>query len=203
MISLLLLGTLATSMSKLPEPIGQQRWMTNADYPESPRQRGEQGALRFRLTIDESGKPNKCEISKSSGSIAIDNLTCALMMRRAKFKPARDAKGAVIPSIYSQTTTFQIMGEAPAVETLADMGFIVRTLPRKAKRALLTLRVIVREDGKLDTCEIETSSGLPTVDAIACETVDARGSLYVAHLADGKAVRTMQGITVAFVAESK
>lgn len=84
-----------------PAPKGQPgTWLTDDDYPAKSLKRREQGIVRFRLDLDDSGKTQNCAILASSGYPELDSATCSLMLRRTQFTPARDAQGAPLHSMY-------------------------------------------------------------------------------------------------------
>jgi len=68
----------------IPRAIGHDTWITNADSPPE----GTYGVVSFKLLIGTDGMPTSCEITKSSGYESLDNLTCHLVQRRARFTPA-------------------------------------------------------------------------------------------------------------------
>ena len=78
-----------------------QGWITNRDYPTQALREERQGLVGFRILIDEQGKPESCEITKSSGYADLDEATCSAMMRRAHFKPATDEAGNPIKGNFS------------------------------------------------------------------------------------------------------
>lgn len=82
----------------LPDPNGDL-WVTEADYPVAARRGNMEGSVRVELHISDIGCPTKCLVVESSGHGVLDNETCALMMRRARYKPALDADGRPIASV--------------------------------------------------------------------------------------------------------
>lgn len=68
---------------------------TEADYPKQAADNREEGIVGFRLTIGPSGRIADCTILRSSGSALLDQATCRLLVKRARFKPARDEEGKV------------------------------------------------------------------------------------------------------------
>ena len=52
-----------------------------------------EGTTGFRVSYDASGKPTGCDITSSSGHADLDAETCKLVMRRARFDPAKDRAG--------------------------------------------------------------------------------------------------------------
>ena len=70
--------------------------MTNDDYPLAARRAGLEGTVYFRLDIDAEGRPSACTITQSSGHAVLDDATCPLLMKRARFNPARDDTGKAV-----------------------------------------------------------------------------------------------------------
>lgn len=67
------------------------------DYPAAALRNNEQGRVAFALAIDANGRVNGCRITRSSGSAALDAATCRIMRARARYTPARDARGIAVP----------------------------------------------------------------------------------------------------------
>jgi TonB family protein len=75
-------------------------WATNADYPSSAMRAREEGEVGFLVTIGTDGNVSECRVASSSGFANLDDGTCPLIRRRAKFEPARDAAGAPVTGYY-------------------------------------------------------------------------------------------------------
>lgn len=88
----------------------QARWITTDDYPARQLRDGIQGTVHYRLIIGSNGRVSACEVSRSSGNSALDQASCRLITRRARFAPATDAAGASVPGSYSGTVLWQIPG---------------------------------------------------------------------------------------------
>ena len=67
--------------------------IANEEYPEAARDREEQGTVRVRLGVSPSGQVTSCNVTQSSGSSTLDNFTCRILTRKARFTPARDSNG--------------------------------------------------------------------------------------------------------------
>ena len=67
--------------------------LTADDYPAEAEEKGEEGAVGFRLEVGANGRVTRCTITQSSGSASLDSTTCRLMQTRARFTPARDSRG--------------------------------------------------------------------------------------------------------------
>ncbi|HEX8574307.1 MAG TPA: TonB family protein [Allosphingosinicella sp.] len=76
-------------------------YVSDADYPSSAIRNEEEGMTRFRLAVGPDGKVTECTVTASSGSSALDSATCRLMKQRARFTPARDSDGRLVPDSVS------------------------------------------------------------------------------------------------------
>jgi protein TonB len=73
-----------------------------SDYPLEARRRGWEGTVVADLTISVSGAVDKCDLVKSSGYKLLDDTTCRILVRRARFHPAHDKDGnAVVDKVRS------------------------------------------------------------------------------------------------------
>ena len=79
------------------------------DYPQSALRNEESGTTAVRLTVGPDGRVSDCQITASSGSSTLDNTTCSILRRRARFTPAKDQNG----NPTSDTTTTRIRWEIP------------------------------------------------------------------------------------------
>ena len=79
------------------------------DYPPSALRNEEQGTTAVRLTVGTDGRVAACAVTSSSGSTALDNATCNILKRRARYSPAKDQAGNPI----SDTDTARIRWQLP------------------------------------------------------------------------------------------
>jgi TonB family protein len=66
------------------------------DYPAAALRSDEQGQVAFTLEVGPDGRVRSCAIDRSSGSSALDAATCRIMRSRARYDPARDARGVAV-----------------------------------------------------------------------------------------------------------
>ena len=71
------------------------------DYPLVAMRAGHEGTAAFEVVVDEQGRAQSCRIVQSSGWPELDEATCRVVQRRARFNPARDAQGNPVKSTYS------------------------------------------------------------------------------------------------------
>ena len=74
-------------------------YVSDADYPPSALRARQEGTVGFVLGVSPDGRVGDCTVSTTSGSAALDNATCSIMRRRARFTPARDRNGNPVPDV--------------------------------------------------------------------------------------------------------
>jgi protein TonB len=138
-------------------------WLSDDDYPKDALRQEIDGTTAFRLTI-----------TTSSGSASLDNATCAKLMERARFTPARDAKGRPAADTYDGRITWRLPdGDAPA--RMPPVPYMMR------------VTFYVNEDGSASDC-VATVNGEPGPPQICADTLTRRYP--VQRDATGKPVRT-------------
>jgi TonB family protein len=78
------------------------------DYPSSAIYKGEQGTagVHFRIGID--GKVSDCRVVETSGSSALDAQTCKIIVKRARYEPAKTKTGEPVASIGFQRIRWEM-----------------------------------------------------------------------------------------------
>ena len=87
------------------------RWATNDDYPARAQREEREGTTGFRVTIGTDGRVTGCSVTSSSGHADLDEETCKLVTRRARFDPALDRDGNPTTGSYSNRVRWQIPKE--------------------------------------------------------------------------------------------
>jgi TonB family protein len=82
--------------------------VSHHDYPAAAVRAGEQGNVQVRLDIGTSGRVHGCTVLRSSRSAILDSTTCRILRARARFKPARDAKGEPTTDHTVQTIAWRL-----------------------------------------------------------------------------------------------
>jgi hypothetical protein len=91
-------------LARRPEPIGSPAtWLRTSDYPQAMIKGGKQAQINFRLSIGADGAPTACEVQRSYNDKTFDEVTCTILMRRARFSPAVDPSGQAVASYYLNT----------------------------------------------------------------------------------------------------
>jgi len=91
---------------------GDLRMLFSADdYPATAQRNGEEGTVQARLDVNSQGRVERCSIIRSSGSASLDQVTCDVLRKRARFAPARDADGKAVPdSVVTPPVTWRLEG---------------------------------------------------------------------------------------------
>lgn len=83
-------------------------WITTRDYRSNWIRREMTGTAGFTLQISASGRVTGCTVTSSTGHSALDQATCRLVQKRARFTPARDSDGAEVAGTYSNSVTWRL-----------------------------------------------------------------------------------------------
>ena len=101
--------TRPTLAPRLAQPLGNPgSWVTPEDYPSSDLRLDHAGAVGFTLAVSAEGRVTACTVTRSSTFAGLDSATCALLTRRAKFRPATGDQGEPVAGTYSSTVRWEI-----------------------------------------------------------------------------------------------
>lgn len=98
-----------TAFAKTPEPVSvgpsplgsPGSWVGSDDYPAIASFYDMAGVTSFRLSVDATGKPSRCDIVESSGFDVLDRATCERLMANARFSPPSDRAGKPTEGTYT------------------------------------------------------------------------------------------------------
>lgn len=167
-----------------------------------------------RTTVRPDGMIESCVAEISSGDRRLDGYTCALIVRRAKFHPATWADGSAVYGVVRVPIRWTVTDGGPPKHdmesTIPDLDLSVNRLPKGAHSMVgLTLDIAADEKGHPVTCaESPTpandhSRRVPELIALACQQATASLVLSPPIDASGKAVRSIQNVSVHFKLGSK
>jgi len=80
------------------------------DYPEQALSEEDSGSASVLLLVDDKGKVADCLLRHTSGNASLDAQTCIAFRNRARFKPALDAAGKPMRSVYHQAVSWKARG---------------------------------------------------------------------------------------------
>ncbi len=81
------------------------------DLSRDLRDSGIGGDVGVRYAVGGDGHVSACRVTRSSGSVALDEQTCALIERRFRYEPSRDAEGAPVESTIEEMHRWLIEAE--------------------------------------------------------------------------------------------
>jgi protein TonB len=87
-----------------------------ADYPADALAARAQGTTAIRYTVHEQGRVAGCAVTATSGHVSLDNAACAIVQRRFRFSPARDAAGTPISESRSDLIAWTLPGAVAAAD---------------------------------------------------------------------------------------
>lgn len=112
--------------------------VTPDDYPAEAAEKGEEGAVGFRLEVAANGRVTSCTITQSSGSASLDSTTCRLMQTRARFTPARDSRGRPTADAVASRIVWRLPEHLIAMESRWLVG-TMRASPAGAIECTITV----------------------------------------------------------------
>lgn len=83
-------------------------WLSDRDYRPSWARQELTGVAKFRLEISAQGKVDGCRIVGSTGHSELDDATCVLVQKRARFEPARGPNGEPVAGSYTGSVLWQL-----------------------------------------------------------------------------------------------
>lgn len=101
-------GRALTREASAPVAIDPEDWVQDRDYPRYLVRAEMQGRIMARITVNKSGAPSSCFVVESNKPQLFDDAVCLALMRRARFEPARNARGEPVASYYFYRVSFRI-----------------------------------------------------------------------------------------------
>lgn len=170
------------------------------DYPAGARARGEEGQVFVEVLVNPLGRVDSCTILLSSGFPELDNATCGILLKRATFKPARDADGNPIYSFFrSPRFTWSLGRYQRPREVTPDFELTINRAPIGYKMPI-NLEVDFQTSPTGSTSDCKPASDAPVELAkLACDTI-AQSKMRIATDRSGKPVTARDLATFRFVA---
>lgn len=153
--------------SRQPTPRNNPgRWIVSTDYPKIAMLMQETGSTGFRLTVSKDGRVTGCKVTRSSGFARLDELTCSLITRRARFDPGL-RRGEPVEGSYSNRVRWMIADSW--VLRASDFGWKrpKAAVDQKA-RGMVQFKLSIEADGRVSHCTILRSSGFDILDRETC-----------------------------------
>lgn len=97
------------SLARPPLPASDpQHWLDSSDYPAAMLMGGFNDKVDVRLMVDANGTATSCDVMTMDSRPEFIKATCAPLMQRAHFKPALDAAGKPVASVYVTSVIWTI-----------------------------------------------------------------------------------------------
>lgn len=157
----------------------------------------ERGRSLFGVQVNPDGRVANCIIVQSSGFARLDDLTCRLVTRRARFAPAMTADGVPTIGYYSQAVRWAI-DSSVAMEAKTLGWSRPRISVKNKERGVVSFEAVVRPDGTVGDCRVTFSSRFPALDAETCRRVSEYKGQQAARDPSGQAIPRTFGNTIAW-----
>lgn len=84
-----------------------------SDLPDDAVRPGEEAVVGVRYTVGVDGRVSACRVTETSRIPAVDAMACRLIVKRFRFRPARDGAGRPTPADVVETHGWSIPPEPP------------------------------------------------------------------------------------------
>jgi len=189
------------------QPIGGViNWFSPDDMPADVQGTVNTYMVGTSTTIGTDGRPINCQIDRPTTDPKLDALTCALILRRARFTPARWIDGSVSYGLYRMPVKWTTIVNNPAEHT--DLEIHVNKLPA-GSRSPVRIRLIYAADaqGHIASCTSEPIPGRskpkpinPQLVQVACSELERSWTPLAVHDQNGAPVRSVQNASAEIVA---
>lgn len=156
-----------------------------AGYPRAALARGEKGNVGFRLVVGPYGRVTRCDITQSSGSPALDEGTCQILRRQARFTPARDRAGNPVTDVVVSRVNWELPTGALLSTYISGRDYPPEAV-RRREQGPVEFELTVAPDGRPSGCRILASSGGAALDVATCRIMRQRPRFAPARDAAGR-----------------
>jgi TonB family protein len=180
------------------------------DYPAYLQQAGQSGIVYTRTTVRPDASIQSCTVERTSGDPKLDAYTCAIIVKRAKFVPAKWTDGSPVYGVIRVPVSWVISNGFPSQEdllraTTPDLELSVNHLPKGAHSiAAVSLEIAADENGRPVTCvewappKNARGPRFPELVPIACQEVMTGLTVSPPLDASANPVRSIQSVSVHF-----
>jgi TonB family protein len=115
-------------------------------YPPRAKAAGEQGRVGFRVLLDGEGSLTSCKVTQSSGYERLDNETCELIVRYARFAPVLDPSGRGVVAVQNGFVNWRLPTSMVSTRTAsAEKGIAGNPDELICRRTARTGSLVARE----------------------------------------------------------
>lgn len=136
-------------------------------YPPRAKAAGEQGDVTFRAEYDKKGSILSCEVTKSSGFKRLDEETCEIIVKHARFKPELLNAGKRVDGVQLGIVEWRIPGApAPVAELAAKQAafdnpdkIICKKIPRGGSLVIMSKQCLTKREWETQSDEARDVMG--------------------------------------------
>lgn len=87
--------------------------LRDSDYPRWAWEAGIGGTVTVIFAVETDGRVGECEVTRSSGSAPLDEMTCRLIRERFRYRPSLDRQGRPVRSRVLENHSWEVQIEPP------------------------------------------------------------------------------------------
>lgn len=197
-----LLSTVLAAAVIPAAPVEPGSWFTSKEYPKTALMVANRGHIAYRIVVSRDGSPLRCEVQENTD---LDREVCALVMKRARFLPAKDDQGRPVFGIYDGVASFLMPGKSRQRPDPSKLAVAVDQLPEGvASPAYARVAFLVDGAGAISHCAPmagERRRFMQTVEALgpaACDNLARDYRPEPVRNDAGDAVASVQSVMVRF-----
>lgn len=183
-------------------PLEARTWFTSKEHPRTALMVAGRGHLPYRIVVAPDGTAIRCE---TPGTTELERKVCEIVMKRARFTPARDVQGRPVFGVHDAVASFLMPGRNTRPDRAA-LAVTVDGLPGgAASPAYASVAFLVDGAGTVGACgpvaggeRRRFQQNVAALAPAACEKVMADHRPLPARDAEGEAVPSVQTVTVRF-----
>lgn len=183
-------------------PVEANKWFTSQENPKTALQVAERGGIAYAIDVAPDGTAIRCT---PQGSTDLDRKVCELVMKNARFLPAKDDQGRAAYGLYDGMASFLMPGKNNRRPDRAKLAVTVDALPEGATSpAYAKVAFLVDGAGAISQCAsapAERRRFMQTFEALgpaACERLARDYRPTVARDPSGEGVVSVQSVMVRF-----
>lgn len=183
-------------------PVEPGKWFTSKEHPKTALQVTERGHIAYAIDVAPDGTALRCTARDDTD---LDRKVCELVMKRARFLPAKDGEGRAVFAVHEGVASFLMPGKTARRPDPARLSVAIDRLPDGvASPAYARVAFLVDGGGAISHCASiagERRRSLQTVEALgpaACEAVARDYRPPLARDGAGAAVASVQSVMVRF-----
>jgi TonB family protein len=165
-----------------------------ADYPAAAMLAGEEGRVGVSVSVGRDGRVTGCRVTRSSGSHALDEGTCAILRERTRYTPARNGAGEATADEVAELITWALPAEPLGARARADLASYVHPEDYPPDAQILgqsgrvEFEVDVSPEGRAVNCRVMRSQAGEQLNLRTCHIMLIRARFEPARDARGRAV---------------